>query len=148
MNFIPDDINVEYAFFSNPQRMNFWKDIANGKKVKMIVTSNIPEVCNGIKVNYSSLLTRGWKYYDNAMIMCLKLMDEIGVSDMYFAGFDGYSNSDMNYYNFAVEASKSLTEKNYLNYELKNMLSDFKKNMKKRRKLSFVTKSKFEGVVM
>lgn len=97
VNFIPENYDVNYAFFSNSKRYSM---IPN-HYCKEIVTSNITlngdnEKCFVIDHNsLSGEFNEGL----NSFIMCLKLLKEIGCEKVFAAGADGYSINSDNYYN-------------------------------------------------
>lgn len=147
INFVPENLECEYFFFSNPQRLHFWKKHISNVKGKLVITSNLVCELDGAKVNYYSLVCQGKKYGANAIILCLKLLDKIKVGNVYFAGFDGYAYDSTNYINRECESSKNDAEMKLLNYEISEMITEYKKNMIIRRKLNFITSSRFEEVL-
>ena len=91
-NFIPDDIKVDYAFFSNGKRFNQ----AELGDIKTIVTSNIPDENVCYKINYNSIsgaFTQGC----NSLIMLLKMLRDCKAGSLFIAGADGYSQNSDNY---------------------------------------------------
>ncbi|MEY8337958.1 aldolase catalytic domain-containing protein [Lachnospiraceae bacterium 62-35] len=143
INFIPDHISVGYIFCGN---LNRYKNISYNTNLKIISTSNIHDDRPDFIVNFMSLISRGHKFYDNSMIMCLKLMDILEVDNIYLAGFDGYSSREVNYFDSEIERCNIMRDTELLNYEIGQMFLEFKINMKKKRKINFITMSKFEGV--
>ena len=94
VNFIPEAIKVDYAFFSNNKRFS----AIDKTNVKTIVTSNLPADGNFFRINYNQVagaFTQGC----NSFIMALKLMKNIGVGSIAVAGADGYKEDGANYYN-------------------------------------------------
>lgn len=94
VNFIPEDIKVDYVFFSNNKRFSN----VDKRDVKTIVTSNLPNERNDFRINYNwvaGAFTQGC----NSFIMALKLMKNIGVNSVCVAGADGYREDGVNYYN-------------------------------------------------
>lgn len=100
VNFIPEDIKVDYAFFSNNKRFSN----IDKSSVKTIVTSNLPNNKNDFRINYNQVagaFTQGY----NSFIMALKLMKNIGAKSIAVAGADGYREGAANYYNNDMKSS-------------------------------------------
>ena len=97
VNFIPDNICVDYAFFSNNKRYDKLNDI----KCKTIVTSNISDVNADFTIDYNSL-TGSFSDGLNSYIMLLKLLKGLGVDNIYSAGADGYVKDRSNYYSASI----------------------------------------------
>lgn len=97
INFIPENFKCDYVFVSNHKR---YEDLKYNSEIDFIKTSNIKD-CNseGIVVNYSDLLNDVEAVEDNAGMMLIKLLIDIGVSKIKIAGLDGYSHDI--YDNFA-----------------------------------------------
>lgn len=97
VNFIPDEFNCDYIFVSNLRR---YEDLKNISDLKLIKTSNINNGnIGGIVVNYFDLLNDVESVEDNACMMLIKLLIDIGVEKIKLAGLDGYSHEI--YDNFA-----------------------------------------------
>ena len=88
---------------------------------------------------------RDRKYFDNAVICALRLLQNLGVRDVLIAGFDGFKNK----YNESY-ADKSLptlgTGIDYagLNEEIRDIFRDFVESDEGNMKIVFVTDSYFE----
>ena len=145
-NFTPDDYIVKFSFFSNQKRlernMEFRKkDIEN---VKLIITSNIEINKPNIpifSVNYSSLIKRKrWKFFDNSLILLIRLLNIIDVENIYIAGADGFSEND-NYSenNRFLEANISKETGMDINNEIKEMIQDIMSTVKKKDYITFIT---------
>lgn len=95
INFIPNNFQYDWIFVSNFKRFGSMGEmlykIQNNKKV--VVTSNIKqESKDGIyAVDYTSLLNDCPEVSDNAGLMLIKLLNELGVQEINLAGFDGFS---------------------------------------------------------
>lgn len=95
-NFVPDSYQSDYVFCCNAMRL----EMILGKKQipAMIVTSNLLEMCSddGVgkdqfgAVNYMDLHFDEAGPSDNSVIMLLRLLKKLEVSDVALAGFDGY----------------------------------------------------------
>lgn len=96
INFKPEKFDCDYVFVSNLRR---YEDLKNVNNLKVIKTSNIKsENDNEIIVNYSELLNDIKVVEDNAAMMLIKLLIDVGVSQIKIAGLDGYSHDIYNNY--------------------------------------------------
>ena len=102
LNHISECITSDYVFSSHMRRYSKIQDTEN---VKKIITSNIRDAKNyDYQVNFSSFASDKPEIMDNSGIMCMKLLMELGVTDIYLAGFDGYdSGKKRNYINSGLE---------------------------------------------
>lgn len=103
-NFVPETYRADYVFCCNAMRY----EMMLGKKDKpeLVVTSNLLEMCSDesssgsqpMLVNYADLHFDEAGSYDNSVIMLLRLLKKLEVSEAALAGFDGYRvNSRENY---------------------------------------------------
>lgn len=148
-NAINPAYKADYAFFINLIRYNYAKEIYPKEfaGMKKILLSNVkaegaPEE---LVVNFSRVNKLGWKYFDNAVVDCLRLLDRLCVEKVALAGFDGFKN----HYNetYADELLPTLNPDNKwdeLNAEILDMFRDFKKVADHVTKLTFVTSSIFD----
>lgn len=88
INFIPKNYNINVAFVSNMKRFSSLDDIHK----PIYVTSNIDKCPDNANILNYSLYLNDSKMYDNAALMCLKLLMNIGVKKVNIAGLDGFSN--------------------------------------------------------
>jgi 4-hydroxy 2-oxovalerate aldolase len=103
INFLNESFSVDYVFMGNAKRYSqfFHKLHRENAIVKIICTSNITEAGRKIDflVNYSTLLADDQVIRDNPLIMFLHLLKNIGLSEIWLAGFDGYTqDNSVNYY--------------------------------------------------
>lgn len=99
VNFIPIGIPVDFAFYSNRKR---YQQIEK-KNCRLIITSNLAvEKCD-YKINYNSL-TGAFDQGCNSLIMLLKLLKNIGKSEVLLAGADGYVINGDNYYTTEIHS--------------------------------------------
>ena len=148
VNFVPENFDCNCHFFVNAARYQFAKDTnAPALANKMVVvTSNIRDVSQGDKVvNFNLLAKHGWRFFDNSMVMALRLLAKIGVTDIAFAGFDGFpvGKSGGFYANRILQADLSTDLKKAINDDVMAMLADFRACDKGHTKLHFVTTSLF-----
>lgn len=136
INFIPKDYDVDTAFISNMKR--FSSLVSCNKPI--LVTSNIEDIPNNAMVlNYSSYLNNS-KMYDNATLMCLKLLISIGVKSVYVAGLDGFcANPAQNY--VSNEMINNTKESKF--NELNKIMSEELRKLNKKIRLDFITKTQY-----
>ncbi len=148
VNFVPSDFNIDYLFFSNTQRFQKWqKEITAGGR-KVVVTSNIIYDGAYARMNYEALISKGWQFFDNAGMMCLRMLDKAEAGQIYIAGMDGYYCSEINYYNNEYNVCREAEIAARMNYEIGAQLKLFVSNMVGKRKVTFITKSLYEEVMM
>lgn len=106
INFIPENIKVEYAFFSNNKRFSY--TVKSG--VKIIVTSNLQHGDADYRINYNQV-SGAFSQGGNSFIMCLKLLKNIGVKSISVVGADGYREDIQNYYSSDMKSTEILGNK-------------------------------------
>ena len=97
VNFIPEFITVDFAFFSNNKRY----DRIDNFSSKIIVTSNLMTNIQGKAVDYIvdyNGLSGAFIQGCNSLVMLLKLLGAISVEDISVAGADGFTEGRKNYY--------------------------------------------------
>lgn len=141
VNYIPENIPVDYAFLSNSRRyvqlttrlLELKKEQAHAQAspVRVIATSNVTNV-NGsfdYTLNYSSLIDRDAEIIDNSFVMLLNVLVKAGVSQAACAGFDGYSVGGDNYFNsdmdYRIGKEKSMNLNSYVKNVLKKLSGSF-----------------------
>lgn len=138
VNFKPEKLSSDYVFVSNLRR---YEELKDKVKSNLILTSNIKTDSNvEYSINYIDLLNEIQSVRDNAGLMLIKLMINLGVKSIKLAGFDGYSyDAHTNYAekNMAFVKKNSVVDE--LNEGMKRMLSEFSKQVK----IEFITKTKY-----
>jgi 4-hydroxy 2-oxovalerate aldolase len=89
INYCYGEYEPDYIFVSNLRRFRM---LPSEKKPKSIVTSNIPADNVYLQTNYRDLLNEVDMVRDNAGLMLVKYLINLGVKNIYLAGFDGYSH--------------------------------------------------------
>lgn len=95
-NFVPEGYKADYVFCCNAMR--FETILGKKQTPKMIVTSNLLEMCTEenlrgrkiLGINYVDLSFDGKEVVDNSVIMLLRLLKKLEVTQVSLAGFDGY----------------------------------------------------------
>lgn len=99
-NFVPEEIEVDYAFFSNNKRYQKHDSYS----CKVIITSNLSEGDADYMINYNSV-SGSFNQGCNSLIMLLKLLKNIECSDIFIAGADGYKPQKDNYYTDIIKSA-------------------------------------------
>ena len=142
----------DMCFFSNQTRYEYMMmdDLAPFGNVTRIVTSNVKTSPKGQEVilDFNRLIKRGWKYFDNAGIICLRLLAALGVQEILLAGFDGFGlRFDENYADPRMPSVNADNDWDVVNENIAEMLQDFRATDGKDVKVRFVTKSLFDSGV-
>lgn len=150
INFIHDSLPMDYLYFSNTRRYEFWSKKHGFSEHKKIVTSNIAEgkKDNEIIVNFLNLIKVGnWEHLDNSTFMLLRLLDKLQPSKIAIAGLDGYDFEQTEHSNYAtkeLEITKFMENSKLINEEISEMLRDFLDTRKlKNVPVSMITSSRF-----
>jgi 4-hydroxy 2-oxovalerate aldolase len=146
INYIPGPYSPQYLFITNSKR---YAQLAtklsqdNYRSLRIIATSNVTKTNGSFSyvLNYSSLIDTETEIQDNSLIMLLKVLENAGVSKIGLAGFDGYSESEMNYFNTNMEYSFAKEKAQYLNNYAKTFLNGYKKRIE----IEFITSSYYEA---
>lgn len=146
INYIPGIYNPQYLFLTNSKRYAQMATKLSEDKyrtLKIIATSNVTKTNGNFSyvLNYSSLIDTKTEIPDNSLIMLLKVLENTKVKKIALAGFDGYSESEMNYFNTNMEYSFAKEKAHYLNNYAKTFLSDYKKRID----VEFITNSYYEA---
>ena len=138
----------DYLFFTNSARYHYaretYPEIFN--HTQRLLLSNIKTKTDSDEmiINFNRVIKRGWKYFDNAVICCLRFMDKLKLTHLALAGFDGFKST----YNesYADESLPSLNLKNNwdeVNQEIRDMFHDFIQSANYCRQVDFITDSIF-----
>ena len=96
LNYVPDDIKVDYVFSCHMRR---FRNIQDKEGVTKIITSNIRDAQKyDYKVNFSSYAADKIEIMDNSGVMFVKLLIDLGIPKVTLAGMDGYSLDNVNNY--------------------------------------------------
>ncbi len=150
VNAINPNYESDYVIFINPARyeyaMNYHPDYLS--KTKKILLSNIKSRSEGeLLVNFNTVVKRGWQHFDNAVIITLRLMNKLGISNVAIAGFDGFKTKYNESYADADLPTLNPDNKwDELNEEIREMYSDLVESVKGKMNIEFVTESYFNKV--
>ena len=96
INFLPEHFRIDTLFLSNTKRFANIKELEG---IHVIATSNISAQPAFDRVDYTSLINPGHSEADNAGLMLLRLMLRMDIKEVFFAGYDGFSQDlHENYY--------------------------------------------------
>ena len=137
INFDYSLYDTDFIFLSNLRR---FRDLEENKHNKCIVTSNIPAVDVYLQTKYGELLNDENAVHDNAGMMLIKFLINLGVKKIYLAGMDGYSVDPLQ--NYADQKMTFYTQRaimDSMNDGINSMLSKFSKEIC----IEFVTKPRY-----
>ena len=149
VNAVNRNCDCDYLFFVNSTRYEYAAEFyaEQFRRTKKIILSNIKTVADDKEyvINFNRAVKRGWEHFDNAVICCLRLMNNLRVKNVTLAGFDGFKDN----YNdsYADVLLPSLNPKNNwteLNEEIKNMFADVLAAVKGTMSITFLTDSIFD----
>lgn len=128
VNFVPENIEVDYLFMSNSKRYVQMATMLSKPtfRVNTIATSNVTKAKGmfDYTVNYGTLLDEKAMFADNPMIMLLKLLDGLQVKSVGLAGFDGYTKgAKPDYVNPSMAYSFSKTKALEINADVADSLN-------------------------
>lgn len=133
INFRPEAFDVDNVFISNARRFSEQKSFEN-----VLVTSNI-KAENVITFNYGSYLNNS-EMADNSALMLLKILIKAGIKNVVFAGMDGFSNGNDNYFDSSMVNNAKLGEFDKRNEVMHKMLQSLAKSIN----MTFLTPSLYE----
>ena len=133
INFRPEAFEVDNVFISNARRFSEQTSFEN-----VLVTSNIKSE-NVITFNYGSYLNNS-EMADNSCLMLLKILIKAGIKTVVFAGMDGFSNGNDNYFDISMINNAKLGEFDKRNEVMHTMLQSLVKSIN----MTFLTPSLYE----
>lgn len=140
INFDYSLYDTDFIFLSNLRR---FRDLSVDKHNKCIVTSNIPAVDVYLQTKYGELLNNENAVHDNAGMMLIKYLINLGVKKIYLAGMDGYSVDPMQ--NYADQSMAFYTQRaimDSMNDGINSMISKFSKEID----IEFVTEPRYVNI--
>ncbi|TRZ88535.1 MAG: pyruvate carboxyltransferase [Methanosarcinales archaeon] len=141
-NFVTDKYKTDYVFFGNAKRYSqFYDEIYSyGAGAKVICTSNVSESnkCIDFIFNFNSLISKEEPIRDNPMLMLLKILIKMHVKSVALAGFDGYSEQNVdNYFEEYIQFLYCSDDVVLRNELIKNKVEELKNGIE----LGFLTPS-------
>ena len=152
VNAIIPRYEYDYLFIINPVRYFYAKETYTEQfhRTKKILLSSIKTVPgeNETIVNFNRVIKRGWKYFDNAVINCLRLLEQMRIKNIAIAGFDGFKHKyNESYADVSLPSLNHDNDWDELNREIKDMFKDFRAAMNYNAIFRFVTPSEFDDVI-
>lgn len=151
VNLLSHDYKIDYAYFSNKNRYQYWQSATHFQEYQKIVTSNVTteQKENQTVIDFTRLIKCGWDQLDNSGILLLRLLDLLDVNSISIAGFDGYSHNayNQNYIQKAMEKTRNTLNAEEANKDILSMLEDYMNTRTLRCPISFLTPSHFESIV-
>ena len=151
VNLLSSQYTIDYAYFSNKNRYQYWKSASRFNEYQKIVTSNVTTEANENQwiVDFNRLVKCGWDQLDNSGILLLRLLDLLDVASISIAGFDGYSHSKEtnNYIQKDMEKQRNTLNAEEANSDIRSMLQDYMNTRISSCPISFITPSHFESVI-
>lgn len=148
VNLLSHDYPINYVYFSNKKRYNYWRSASNFTEYKKIVTSNVTNIesKNQMILDFTRLVKCGWDQLDNSGILLLRLLDELNVASIAMAGFDGYSHDtgSTNYMHKEMEKTRNTKNADKANRDVQSMLEDYMNTRQSNCPIHFLTPSRFE----
>ena len=141
INFDYQLLDTEFIFLSNLRR---FRELSPEKYGKCIVTSNIPAMGVYLQTSYRELLNNTEAVRDNAGMMLVRLLIQLGAREILVAGMDGYDTDPSR--NYADQSMAFYTRKaqmEAMNAGMSAVLSEYSRQIP----LHLVTEPKFVRVV-
>lgn len=133
------------AFWGSQKRYEHYTD--SRKNMTSLITSNVEsDNQDDIIVNYDSFIDRTEEYSDNASLMLMHILQRVGVTKYYVAGFDGFSSTG-SYYNktdFSEERFRS--QYDAINKGIAHQLSKFAESLDRPEDIEFITPSIYSNI--
>ena len=118
-------------FISNIKRFSGFEDLFL-RDINVVATSNIltESKDNVCVVDYSSYLCEEQCIADNAGLMCMNLLKQLGVSDLLLCGFDGFSKDiDDNFYEQSLQLNVEQERLKQMNIAMKQKIHQLQYHM-------------------
>ena len=150
VNAILPEYDYDYLFFVNPARyefamMSYSEVFETTKHILLTTVKNTPSK-NEYIICFDKAIKKGWKYFDNAVICALRLLEKLEPETVFIAGFDGFkSKYNESYADASLPSLNPDTDWNIINQEIFEMFSEYKMNSTLGDNIVFVTESIFEG---
>jgi len=130
----------DFIFLSNLRR---FKELDPEKKSKCIVTSNVPADNVYLQTKYKDLLNSYEMVQDNAGMMAIRFLSNLGANDFYLAGMDGYSHDVSENYG---SDRMALVTRNAVLDEMNKGMQEVLKDYSKTINIHFLTTPKYINI--
>lgn len=141
IQFTPEGVNPDLVFFSNKKRVDSFS-IDESRNYELLFTSNIDQSEHKADyiVNYPDLLNNYGRVKDNSTLMLLKLLEQLDVRKVTFAGFDGFV--EKTYQNYVSESMETFLDEEILK-EMNEEITSFLKEYKNKVRIDSITPTIF-----
>ena len=138
VNFADLMYGAALSFFTSLRRYSQYRDQIKSKQ--LIISSNISMETNEefAVVDYYRLSCDESGLFDNSMIMALRLLSEIGLSNVAVAGFDGFAQDEENY--LSGDKGNTMNHSASENHEIASFVYKLQQVIK----VHFITPSKYQ----
>jgi 4-hydroxy 2-oxovalerate aldolase len=120
-------VGADYIFLSNLRR---FKELDDKNKDKCIITSNVPAGRSYLSTPYIALINDEEAVKDNAGLMAVKFFIDLGVKEIYLAGFDGYTHDvNQNYGDSKLEFISKNAVLDAMNEGMNRILARYSKEV-------------------
>ena len=137
INFDYQLLDTDFIFLSNLRR---FRELNPEKYGKCIVTSNIPAMGVYLQTSYRDLLNNVEAVRDNAGMMLVRLLTQLGAREILIAGMDGYDTDPArNYADQSMAFYTRRAQMEAMNAGMSAVLTEYSKQIA----LDFVTEQKF-----
>lgn len=151
VNLLSRNYPINYVYFSNKNRYQYWRSATHFNDYQKIVTSNVTTVSarNQTVIDFTRLVKCGWEKLDNSGILLLRLLDLLNVAGIAIAGFDGYSRNpdENNYLQKDMEKLRNNLNAEEANNDIRSMLEDYRNTRISHCPVSFLTPSRFQSAL-
>lgn len=121
------DCETDFIFLSNLRR---FRELDAEKYEKCIITSNIPSVDAYLQTNYQELLNSVDAVRDNAGMMLVKYLIQLGAEKILIAGLDGYcTDPELNYANHEMSFYTQRENYDAMNEGMACVLKDYQRQI-------------------
>ena len=149
VNAISEGYDYDLLFFTNTVRYEYAEASYSRKfaQTPKILLSSIKTKAEEDEyiLNFDEVVKRGWEHFDNAVILCLRMLNKLNAHEVYIAGFDGFKTKyNESYCDVNLPTLNPGNKWEELNEEITDMYLDVKHSTEKQMKIRFVTESIFD----
>lgn len=149
VNAINPEYDSDFLFLISSARYDYSKTVYPElfEKTSRILLSNIKTNKSDKEyiINFNRVVKRGWNYFDNAVINCLRLLHQLHVKNVAIAGFDEFHDHyNDSYADAALPTVNPDGNWDELNNEIMDMFKDFKNSIGDTMNIKLITTSIFD----
>ena len=149
VNAVNPEYDADYLLLISSSRYDYSQSVYPElfDKQKKILLSNIvtDRKENDIVINFNRVVKRGWVYFDNAVINCLRLLNIVHAKNVAIAGFDEFkAHYNETYADTSLPSVNPEGDWEKLNAEILDMFLDFKKTAGDSMNIEFITETAYD----